>query len=368
MQGRASTTWTLGASAGEAQAIRSFLSFSVGQGVNFDATAVPGLPGQIVVLSGDGQAAPRLSTLLDPLTVRVEDRFGNPVEGVTVEFAVIGGSGSVQPSSTSTDARGLATTQWTLGAPLGDQSVSIMVAPILPTTVSAFATTVPELVQILGGDGQTGIVGERLPDPPSVFPSWCKSWVETGRRGSWENGFRTLRPCGSWVQGARPSLRWTWTFHCQRTGASSSQWTELRSRPTSRSERTRWATVGGWILGTTPGTPGVTVQVPGLAPVILTATAETGPPALLVKVSGDQQSKIVGTLLDAPLVVRVTDTQGNPVAGSTITFGPASEMAPCFPPWIHIVSATNHPTELHKEVEASWDALDLPSRRKGGSS
>ena len=36
--------------------------------------------------------------------------------------------------------------------------------------------------------------------------------------------------------------------------------------------------------------------------------------------------------------------------------------------WIHIVSATNHPTELHKEVEASWDALDLPSRRKGGSS
>ena len=111
--------------------------------------------------------------------MRVEDRFGNSVEGVTVEFAVIAGGGSVQPSSTSTDAGGLATTQWTLGAPLGDQSGSIMVAPILPTTVSAFATTVPELVQILGGDGQTGIVGERLPDPPSVR-----------------------------VQGTRPSLRW----------------------------------------------------------------------------------------------------------------------------------------------------------------
>ena len=306
MQGRASTTWTLGASAGEAQAIRSFLSFSVGQGVNFDATAVPGLPGQIVVLSGDGQAAPRLSTLLDPLTVRVEDRFGNPVEGVTVEFAVIGGSGSVQPSSTSTDARGLATTQWTLGAPLGDQSVSIMVAPILPTTVSAFATTVPELVQILGGDGQTGIVGERLPDPPSV---------------------RVLGPGGAPVS----SLDVDFSLSANGGFLESMDGTEVSPNLTVRTDAMGDATVGGWILGTTPGTPGVTVQVPGLAPVILTATAETGPPALLVKVSGDQQSKVVGTLLDAPLVVRVTDTQGNPVAGSTITFGPASEMAPCFP-------------------------------------
>ena len=80
VQGRASTTWTLGALAGEAQAIRSFLSFSVGQGVNFAATAVPGLPAEIVVVSGDGVAAPRLSTLSDPLTVRVEDRLQNPVD------------------------------------------------------------------------------------------------------------------------------------------------------------------------------------------------------------------------------------------------------------------------------------------------
>ncbi|MCH7935166.1 MAG: Ig-like domain-containing protein, partial [Gemmatimonadetes bacterium] len=74
VQGRASTTWTLGALAGEAQAIRGFLSFSVGQGVNFAATAVPGLPAEIVVVSGDGVAAPLLFTLSDPLAVRVEDR------------------------------------------------------------------------------------------------------------------------------------------------------------------------------------------------------------------------------------------------------------------------------------------------------
>ena len=299
VQGRASTTWTLGALAGEAQAIRGFLSFSVGQGVNFAATAVPGLPAEIVVVSGDGVAAPRLSTLSDPLAVRVEDRFQNPVTGVTVEFVVIAGGGSVQPSSTKTDVGGLATTQWTLGEPLGDQSVSIMVEPLQPTTVSAFATTVPELVQILGGDGQVGIVGERLLDPLSV---------------------RVLGPGGA------PVSTLDVDFSVSQNGGflESMDGTEVSPNLRVRTDVLGVATVGGWILATTPGTHEVTVEVPGLVPVVLTATAETGPPALLVKVSGDQQSGVVGTLLAAPLVVRVTDTFGNPVAGSTITFGPAS--------------------------------------------
>jgi hypothetical protein len=306
VQGRASTTWTLGALAGEAQAIRGFLSFSVGQGVNFAATAVPGLPAEIVVVSGDGVAAPRLSTLSDPLAVRVEDRFQNPVTGVTVQFAVIAGGGSVQPSSPSTDVGGLATTQWTLGEPLGDQSVSIMVEPLQPTTVSAFATTLPELVQILGGDGQTGIVGERLPDPPSV---------------------QILGPGGAPVSSLDVD------FSVSQNGGflESMDGTEASPNLRVRTDALGVATVGGWILATTPGTHEVTVEVPGLVPVVLTATAETGPPALLVKVSGDQQSGVVGTLLVAPLVVRVTDTFGNPVAGSTITFGPASGDGSVFP-------------------------------------
>ena len=55
-----------------------------------------------------------------------------------------------------------------------------------------------------------------------------------------------------------------------------------------------------------------------------------------------------------------------PTVGTTGNF--ATHIPDFLQAWIHIVSATNHPTELHKEVEASWDALDLPSRRKGGSS
>ena len=39
-----------------------------------------------------------------------------------------------------------------------------------------------------------------------------------------------------------------------------------------------------------------------------------------------------------------------------------------FGTWIHKLSATKRSTELLNEVEASWDTVELPSRRKGGSS
>ena len=182
--------------------------------------------------------------------MRVEDRFQNPVEGVTVEFAAIAGGGSVQPTSTSTDVAGLATTQWTLGAPLGDQSVSIVVAPLLPTTVSAVATTVPQLVQILDGDGQTGIVGEPLPNPPSV---------------------RVLDPGGAPVSSLDVD------FSVSENGGllESMDGTEVSPNLKVRTDVMGVATLGGWIVGTAPGTHEVTVEVPGLVPVVLTATAKT---------------------------------------------------------------------------------------------
>ena len=181
-----------------------------------------------------------------------------------------------------------------------------MVEPLVPTTVSALATTVPQLVQILGGDGQTGIVGERLPDPSSV---------------------QVLGPGGAPVS----SLDVDFSVSVNGGLLELMDGNEVSPNLTVRTDVMGVATVGGWILGTTPGTHEVTVEVPGLVPVVLTATAETGAPVLLVKVSGDQQSGVVGTLLDVPLVVRVTDTHGNPVSGSTITFGPASGDGSVFP-------------------------------------
>lgn len=47
---------------------------------------------------------------------------------------------------------------------------------------------------------------------------------------------------------------------------------------------------------------------------------QAGPPAQLEKVSGDQQQGVVGTRLAAPLVVRITDANGRPVAGQIVNF------------------------------------------------
>ena len=307
-EGRASATWTLGTLAGQEESVRSFLSFRVGEGVNFEATSVAGVPAGILIVSGEGQAAPRLSTLSDLLVVRVEDRFQNPVEGVPVEFAVIAGQGSVQPSTTTTDVGGLASAEWTLGEPLGDQMVSVALESLQSTILSATATAVPVQVEILGGDGQVGIAGEQLPGPPSV---------------------RVL------AQGGAPVASLDVKFSVSGGGGllGVPQGNELSSSLTVRTDQNGVATVGGWILGTVPGSYEVRVEVPGLAPVILTATAETGPPAILTKVSGDGQTGVAGALLGGPLVVQVTDIHGNPVAGTTVTFEPA------------LGSGTVHPAE-----------------------
>ncbi len=45
-----------------------------------------------------------------------------------------------------------------------------------------------------------------------------------------------------------------------------------------------------------------------------------GVPVAAPVVSGDRQGGEVGTVLNAPLVVKVTDTEGNPVAGAPVVF------------------------------------------------
>ena len=105
-----------------------------------------------------------------------------------------------------------------------------MVEPLLPTTVSAVATTVPQLVQILAGDGQTGIVGEPLPDPPTV---------------------RVLGPGGAPVSSLDVD------FSVSENGGflESMDRTEVSPNLTVRTDAMGVATVGGWILGYHTGHP-----------------------------------------------------------------------------------------------------------------
>jgi hypothetical protein len=70
----------------------------------------------LVKVSGDNQSGTTGATLPNSLVVRVVNAQNNPQSGITVNFAVTSGGGSVSPVSVVTDGSGQASTTLTLGA------------------------------------------------------------------------------------------------------------------------------------------------------------------------------------------------------------------------------------------------------------
>ncbi|MFZ5624385.1 MAG: hypothetical protein ACOY71_08120 [Gemmatimonadota bacterium] len=75
-----------------------------------------------------------------------------------------------------------------------------------------------------------------------------------------------------------------------------------------------------WSVGDVPGPNALTVRVAGLADRIVSATSVAGPPAAVTLVSGNNQTNPAGTVLPAPIVVRVADARGNRLANVEAAF------------------------------------------------
>jgi hypothetical protein len=77
-----------------------------------------------------------------------------------------------------------------------------------------------------------------------------------------------------------------------------------------------------WTFGRAAGVNAVEARVVGrsLAPAVFAATAKAGAPARLEKLAGDAQQGAAASQLPLPLVVRVTDANGNPVAGASVAW------------------------------------------------
>ena len=82
-------------------------------------------PASIALVSGNGQVGAASTVLFDPLMVLVKDNSGQPMQGVTVKWAVTSGGGQISASSV-TDANGQASNDWTLGTS-GNQTVTATV-------------------------------------------------------------------------------------------------------------------------------------------------------------------------------------------------------------------------------------------------
>ena len=86
------------------------------------------------------------------------------------------------------------------------------------------------------------------------------------------------------------------------------------------------ATVGSWTLGTAAGPNSLTATstaVPG-ASFVFAAAGGAGPAAKIEALTGNNQTGTAGGLIPSPPTVKVTDANGNFVAGYTVTFSPAS--------------------------------------------
>jgi surface protein len=86
------------------------------------------------------------------------------------------------------------------------------------------------------------------------------------------------------------------------------------------------ASVTSWTLGTTAGSNTLTATVSGIpgSPLTFTATGTAGAAAQIVVAAGAGQSALPGSAVGTAPSVRVTDANGNPVAGVSVTFEVAS--------------------------------------------
>lgn len=89
--------------------------------VEFTAIGVPGPPAALERISGSGQSGPPGGTLPSPLRLRVQDAFGNGIQGISIRFATQPGNGSVGPQTPVSGPDGTVTTNWTLDAVEGTQ-------------------------------------------------------------------------------------------------------------------------------------------------------------------------------------------------------------------------------------------------------
>jgi hypothetical protein len=80
------------------------------------------------------------------------------------------------------------------------------------------------------------------------------------------------------------------------------------------------ATLTAWKLGVVIGLNTVTATAAGLPSVTFNATAAAGVPANVVATAGTNQVAVQGTAVAQQPTVKVTDANGNPVVGASVTF------------------------------------------------
>lgn len=143
----------------------------------------------ITKLSGDAQVGAPGATLPSPLVVRVLDAGANPVAGATVNFSATAGGGTVSPASTTTDSKGDASTQLTLGPSSGANTVTASASgygnvSFTETAVQGvlFTTQVPAVTGVK--EGHAVELGMKFQTSAAGQITAIRFWKDPGETGT----------------------------------------------------------------------------------------------------------------------------------------------------------------------------------------
>ncbi len=272
---------------------RTALLAIAGQLQSTVALEVVPAPGSITVLGGDRQRAPAGSVRPAPVTAQVVSRSGRPMAGAVVTFFALAPEATAEPGRDTSDARGMVQTTWRLGGLPGRQQLSVAVEGAAATpTLSAEADPVAANTRVeVASRDRLGTVGDTLPEPIVV---------------------RVADSLGRAL--ADVPVAWTPLDGGELVGQS--------GRTDSLGEARAI-----WQLGTKAGRQRARVQVGNartLPPTLALAAAQPGRAVAVRASGGDRQSGAVGRALAQPLVLRVLDRYGNPVAGAGLRLLPAA--------------------------------------------
>ena len=210
-----------------------------------------GPPAAMTIVSGNEQSGTVGTELPAPVVVRVTDADGLPVKGQIVNFRVVSGGGSVFAGAALTNDSGEARERWTLGT-VAAEIQRLEARAVDPATGAAlvFATFQAAAVagaaaklQKVGGDNVQGSVSTALSPAPSV--------KVVDKYDNPVGGFSVV-------------------FEVASGGGSVVGATQVTNS-------TGVATVGSWILGSSPGSNTLTATATGLigSPATFTATANS---------------------------------------------------------------------------------------------
>ncbi|AFZ02039.1 N,N-dimethylformamidase beta subunit family domain-containing protein [Calothrix sp. PCC 6303] len=300
----------------------------------------------ITKVSGDNQTGATGSTLPNPLVVEVKDSGGNPQSGVTVNFAVTGGGGSVSPTSAVTNASGQASTTLTLGASPGATS------PV-SNTVSATANNIGNVTFSATANPPSNLQKILTNQVPSIPNATDNAAYELGMKFRSSKGGQ-ITVIRFWKAASETGTHigkiWTATGTLIASATfineTASGWQEqLLATPVNIQANTTYVVsvnanayyvatydelgssiVSGDLNSVADGNNGVYNTSPNSFPTNSYRNSNyfrdigfvVG--SSLIKVGGDNQSGATGSTLPNPLVVRVINAQNNPQSGVTVNF------------------------------------------------